>query len=192
MTSPEKVITREVSALLSLLAEFCSDDPRRAALAFAHIDAEGKTLAATDGHRVVEVSLENALQTDVLGSALDCAKALARLKAGLLPERSSLPEGYTFPEYQQVIPAKLDTHEQAEEKPRPLAFGTFDPALLGSSLAAIAKCQKAHHGRQQAVRLQLSSDGLAPARLDGDWYSTAFGRVTVRAAVMPMCARVSQ
>lgn len=168
-----KDLVKSISAILRCLQEYTSEDPTRSNLNTVHCALDGISLEATDGHRAIRVVVNdpNLWETVGEGTRLDAKKALALVKAGMLPTREKAD--FDFPELSRVFPRK--------EPSQVSNHCGFDSALLASSLDAIAKLGKALGLKQAGVKVQFPGEEHAPIRIDADFYG-----VSVIAVVMPM------
>lgn len=169
--------TKKLTAVLKCLSTFVSDDATRAHL--CTVNVKGRTLEATDGHCAIRIKLTSDLWsevTDAKRGAVVPTNALARLKAGLLPDVLEREANY-YPELDHVFPEVSD--EFGEEKARRVGF---DASLLGGRLSAVGTLARAWGVKQPGVRIQWPESKSGAIRFD----ATFEAEIVVSVVVMPM------
>lgn len=158
-----------IAALKALLTHV-SKDVTRPHLRSIYVRADG-TLDATDGHRLLRVRLATA--HGLPEGFYDAKASLARIKANLRPEPRADMQGYTYPDFEQVIPRNDITGEIAR-------MVAVNPSYLSDAADALAKVTGASKPK---IQMRLGTSDLDPIRLD------ATGDLgTAIALVMPMRA----
>lgn len=169
---------KRLMATLKFLEEFVSEDPTHPNISRISISADGKTLVATDGHRLAMVALIEPLPTEGTGNALG-VDSLGRMKLGLLPLREEVPN---FPDYARLLPKRRESSSQVEES-WPAVIG-FNGRLLGDTLSGLAALGRAWELPDMGgVRVQWGEQN-APLRVEfGEVKDAPIRTVCV---VMPM------
>jgi hypothetical protein len=158
--------------LWKALASIVSTDSTRKIL--MHVHCRGlRTLEATDGHCAVQMTFPADL--DLAVGLYDPKQTLARVKAGVSPERAApfIHESWTFPNIDQVMPSKCEGFSERCDV-------GLDPCLVGRVMEAVDDVLQAVGAKHSGITLDASDDESAVLV-----YGEAAG-VKVRAAIMPM------
>lgn len=155
-----------LAKVIKALGPVVSKDATRYSL--ARVCVKGKTLAATNGSILVEVTLP---EQEILSDGLfDPKTTAALLMAGGTPAPAE--DGFQFPDYKQVIPK--DTQGVGGEPP------AFDAALLSTLMDATDKIGRAVHGTTVQCEVILG-DPLCPTKI-----VHKLGGLEIVGVIMPM------
>jgi hypothetical protein len=154
--------------IVKAVASHVSKDKFRPHLGFIAVTSD-RRLEATDGHRAIRVDTDPPHGLPV--GFYEPKKLLALLKTGAMPEAGSLPNGYTWPSFDPIIPAR-------EEAPAAVPY--VNPSYVAESASALAEIL---NNKRPAIRLQPGADALSPMRLDahGEYASAVAVIMPVRA-----------
>jgi hypothetical protein len=153
---------KQTAKVFKGLSLFTSTDKTRLMLNHVYV-RDDKTLDATDGHRLIRVTIPEGHNLPT--GFYDPKKAQAMCKADVVPSPVQADAAWEYPDFLRVMPRKDDMGAATR--------------FLGVDTRYLADCAEgiqtalAPFGFDHAVRIQLPDNQMEPVRMDAEAFSGA-------------------